>query len=401
MEGGQALQPAEIAEVADIRPPGLVALRQPGDGDAGQQDIGHGAGEQRGGHDPDRLFHGELEARGGLGDGLEAHESPGGQGDDVQDLAEGARLVLRKGQLRVPGRTALPPQHGESADQDAREQRDGKDRLDPYRRAFSVDAQSPAQQDRSHAHQRLAEIDVVAQDGVVEAELECTGKQESADQGQGRGVGPDDSNVNQHQEPRAEKAVVVAEHLRRVGERASGVGVAVHQIVVVDADDQHDHRAEGDAEGGPQRPGHGQERSPRHDESAPSYGAAEGQSPYADRGQIFSEVLTLRQGHRFVFHIDCLPRPPGSAAGSAPGSPTVSERPAILAARAIDTIFLFSYDIIRPSEAFCNRRSQQKMQKLRRRDANRETLRCSGERRHEIRTKIGIAICGFSHIIGL
>ena len=79
--------------------------------------------------------------------------------------------------------------------------------------------------------------------------------------------------------------MVIAEDHFGEGEGTARVGIPVHQIGIVYADDQHDQRADQDAQRRAQRPRDGQEGIARHDEGAPADAAAEGQGPDRQRRQ--------------------------------------------------------------------------------------------------------------------
>ena len=114
----------------------------------------------------------------------------------------------------------------------------------------------------------------------MEAKLKDITKQIPSDQGERRRVRPDNSNVNKDQKPRAQKAVVIAKGADCIGQRAARVGEFVHQIMVVDADDPHNDRADHDTKHGSQRTRRRQERCPRHHKRTPSDCTAKGQRPH-------------------------------------------------------------------------------------------------------------------------
>ena len=85
------------------------------------------------------------------------------------------------------------------------------DRLKIRGKPFSENAYTAAQQQHADRSQNLAEVDIVAGDLIVEAEHEHIAQQISANQRERGQVSPDNNNINEHKEPRAEKAVVIAQ----------------------------------------------------------------------------------------------------------------------------------------------------------------------------------------------
>ena len=70
--------------------------------------------------------------------------------------------------------------------------------------------------------------------------------------------------------------------------------VAVHQIVIVSRQDQHDRPADAQAQRASDGAGNGQEGAARHDERAPADAAAEGQRPCPEGAQIFLPGFQIR-----------------------------------------------------------------------------------------------------------
>ena len=69
--------------------------------------------------------------------------------------------------------------------------------------------------------------------------------------------------------------------------------MAVHHVVVVHADYQHDEGPHRHADGRAQRPRDRQESRPRHDKRPPADGASKRQRPDPKRGQITLQILVV------------------------------------------------------------------------------------------------------------
>ena len=146
--------------------------------------------------------------------------------------------------------------------------------------------QRPARRQHRRRKQQLAAPDLPAREAVVEAEAEHAAEERALHQRQRGGVRPDDRRVGQQQEPAAEEGVVMVAQLLDTGVGAAGVGMALHQVVVVERDDPHHQRADDDPQHRAQGPRHRQERRPRHDERAPADGAAERERPRRQDGEV-------------------------------------------------------------------------------------------------------------------
>jgi hypothetical protein len=75
-------------------------------------------------------------------------------------------------------------------------------------------------------------------------ELKRAAQKRSCDEWKRRCVGPEDRDIAQDQEPRAEETVVIAEAALGVGIGAAAVRKAVHQVMIVACQNQHDRRAQ-------------------------------------------------------------------------------------------------------------------------------------------------------------
>ena len=212
-------------------------------------------------------------------DGFKAHEGPGGQGEYGERTAQ--RGVVR-GKSRFQRRPAAAVGHGRDEAQDhADQQPDGRNDLHPHGDA-PAQAEQRRDPQRRHGQQNLAQIDAEARDLIVKAKLERIAQQRPRDQRKRRGIGPDDGDIGQYQEPRAQKAVVVAKAPLGIGIGAAAVGEAVHQVMIVQAEDQHHQRPDGDAQGRACGSGDGQKGGAGHNKGSPAHAAPEGQRPRAE-----------------------------------------------------------------------------------------------------------------------
>ena len=236
-----------------------------------------------------------------MGDGLKADVGPGGQRED----GEGAvKCSLLPGKRRIKGLRYVCAKrgHGE-ANHHAREEQHGHYDL----RAgggFAAQTHQRGQHQRADGQQDFPEIDMEAGNFIIKAELEGASEQRASNQRQGRSVGPDDRDIGQDQEPGAQEAMVITEASLRIGIGTARVREPVHQKMIVGGDDQDDHRAEPQADCGPDRAGQRQEGGSRHDKGTPAHAAAKGQRPGAEGAQVrgpFSVSALIRQvvHHRY------------------------------------------------------------------------------------------------------
>ena len=99
--------------------------------------------------------------------------------------------------------------------------------------------------------------------------------------------------------------MIVAQFLFRIGKRAAGIGIALHHVVVIHPDQDHDRCADKHGKYRSQRTGHRQEQVAGHNEGTPSYGASKRQRPGSQRGQIALQsrlVFAQRILLRIIYH---------------------------------------------------------------------------------------------------
>ncbi len=187
-------------------------------------------------------------------------------------------------------------------DQDAAEQEKRKKRLRIRGETLVANHQHAEKDDGGVGQQNLAEPDVVSRDAVMKSELEHAAEQVSHDQCQRGGVRPKNCDVGQRKEPCAEKSVVVAEEVLRIGKRAACIRVFLHHRDVIPTDDEHDKRADQHSDCRADRSGNRQECRARHDESTPTHSTAERQRPDGDRGQIAGKSRFVQFCFVRIFH---------------------------------------------------------------------------------------------------
>ena len=284
VEGGQSLYAVEAFHPPEILHPASESFRLRSGGDQGQGNVGEGRGDQGDHQDPEGFLDGKAEFLRGMGHGLKARIGPRCQEHDEQDPRAG--LVIRREQgLHGAGAGLSSGKHGEEGDEDAHDKEQGQQDLGHGSCPAAFEAHKTENQHRQEGDHDLAEINVIARDGIEIAEVEQITQDIAENKGDGGGIGPDDGQVHQPHEPGGEEAVVITEDRLGEGEGAARIGITVHQIGIVDADDEHDQGADGNAQRRPQRSGDGKEGGSRHDKGAPADAAAEGKRPDRQRGQ--------------------------------------------------------------------------------------------------------------------
>ena len=279
--------------------PAGAALGQGGDRQQGQKDIGCGRRHDGAGQDKEIPLGRVFALRRGMGNGLKAHIGPGRQGKDGKGAVQ-AGVLLGIGRVKQLHARRRVKQGAREAEDDAADEHQRHGDLHPLGQApVQADPGSDAQ--GQHGKQDLAHVHMEARDLIVEAELEQPAKQRAGDQGQGGGVGPDDGDIRQDQEPRADEAMVVAIAALGIGIGAAAVGAALHQKMEVCRQQQHGQRAQADAQGRAHRARDGQEGGAGHDKGPPAHSAAKRQGPGAPGGKIcFFAGRETRLGSRLT-----------------------------------------------------------------------------------------------------
>ena len=289
VEGRHGLDARQVAPIPDVFQPGAVAVRVGGDGQQRDQGVQQPRGDQRRHHHPEDLPVGEGELLGAVGDALEADEGPGADDRDLDDLSQDAGVGNSAG---LEGYLQTEHRRDEHGDDSPTEHADQAGHQ-PHGQLVAVGAQIGRGQDHRDGDHGLAEVDVIAEYGVHLPDLKHPAQEVAGEQGDRRGVGPQHRQVGQRQKPAGQKAVVVAEDLAAVGIGAAGVGKDLHHVTVVPADEQHDQRAQHDAQYAAHRSGLPEIAVRRHHQRAPAHRRAqrerpgvEGRQPRAQPGLI-------------------------------------------------------------------------------------------------------------------
>ena len=301
VERRQAFQPAKLAYVGNVRVPVAVALRENGYRQFRQNRVGDNTRDDRRRQNEKGLFRGEVELLRGMRNRLKARERPRRERDEVEHLRR--RTVPRRegglvmGNAAAGNRAEVFDDNRAAAYQNAADEDTGHDGLQPHRQFVSPDTEKAADFQRRQRQHNLPEVHFIPGNLVVEAHLKHAAEEVAEHQRQGRRVRPHDGDVDQHQKPRTQETVVVAEDIFSICERAARVGVALHQVVVVCADNQHDEAADNHAERGTQRAGNRQKGRAGHDERAPADRAPERQRPSIHWREASEQMPLLTFGY--------------------------------------------------------------------------------------------------------
>ena len=94
-----------------------------------------------------------------------------------------------------------------------------------------------------------------------------------------RGVQPDDRGVGKAEEPRAKISMVMSERRRRIGIDPAWPRLVVAHVVEVPGNNRHDATGGKKTQQSAERPGLGEKRRPRQDDSIPAYCTSKGKGP--------------------------------------------------------------------------------------------------------------------------
>ena len=209
--------------------------------------VGRSRRDERRDDDADRPPTRERELLGGMRDRLEPDERPRRKHDDCEYLGD-RRLPVgeRRGEARDSA-MVLHENRGDAyryADREDNRESDLEPRDDP----LAAKENAADNEKRGYGGEYLARIDVVAGYMVAEAEAEKPAKDMPTYERERGGVGPRDCDVGEDQEPSADVAVVSAAYALHVSVCAARLREFLYEIVVVPADEKHDHRADAEAD---------------------------------------------------------------------------------------------------------------------------------------------------------
>ena len=252
--------------------------RQYGNCQLRQKHIGKEARNERGPHDPIGFFHGKPEFLRRVGDGLKADECPRRKCHHEENLSQRVALC-REGRSKALQTSFMASHSRRKAQENAEQEKHCKRGLQHARQIFPSHAEQSDQNQRKNGQQRFSEINIISDHLVMEAHLKNVAQYLLGNQGKSRGIGPDDGNIGQAQEPCIKESMIIAKNLLGIGKRATRIGILVHHVLIILADDQHDNRTRKHAEQRAQRASRWQEKRPRHHKRAPAHTAAKRQCP--------------------------------------------------------------------------------------------------------------------------
>ena len=262
-------------------------------------------------HDQADLLVREFKFLRRLGDGIEAHKSPRGDGKGGQDRGGDARGAAvgefvdagvsavghggdGTGLIKAPdgchvGDIGLGgKQGGRHQCEYGAGQQDGENGLHDSRLLYADEVKYRKQHQNRHSEDHLAEIDVKSGDGVVEAELQDVGAAVQAvhDQADGGGIHRHVGQIRRHQEPAADIGGDLTEAGFGKGELTARLGVFRHHIGVAEGDDHHHQCTHHHSDGRTGDAGVGQELFAGVNEGAPADDATESDGPHVHRVQL-------------------------------------------------------------------------------------------------------------------
>ena len=285
MKGGKCGQSGQIAQILQIGGPCPIDLRSCQCGEGGKQDIGQGACDDSSQHDGKALFRRKGEFLRRVRYGLEACKGPWRQHHNAENGKCGI-FFRRKRRSDLEDCGAVFREGGSETDEDAAEEDERHQGLEPGDKFPAVDADKAEAPKRRQGEEHFPKVDIIACDRIMESDLEGVPEKFSEDQGKRRGVRPSDGDEDEEEEPCAQETVVIAHGALGIGIGAAGIGAVVHHVVVVEPDDQHDDSPEKHADGNAQGTCNGEEDRSRHNEGSPSHGAAKSQRPGMKRRKI-------------------------------------------------------------------------------------------------------------------
>ena len=154
----------------------------------------------------------------------------------------------------------------------------------PCDEPFDEDADEAKHDERGDREEHLAQVDFIPEYRVEEAHFEQVAEKVMGEQRHRRCVGPEYRHVGHRDEPCGQKPVIVAERLLRISVYAARIRVAVHEVVVVAGDDEHDGHRDEHADAAACGAGLEQVVVARYDKRAPPDARPDGKSPCGRRG---------------------------------------------------------------------------------------------------------------------
>ena len=302
-----AAEPAESHIGHGARGPAVILAEQIGIGDDDRDSDQNQRVEKRAAddgidHQAAGFFGREVEFFSGLGDRVETHEQPRGNGEDGQHAGYRGTPFGKEGEqvIDVGGfrGDASKDQH-----QHAAREGEGQNELEAARHVHAPEIHIAEEDEESRHHGQFARVDVPSGDRIQIAHIKNAGQDEAAEQREGRAVGGDDAEVAENQRPAADETGPCPEADVGVGEGTARNGVDFNQNAVAERHRAQQPSADEKREACPQRPGIRQKTGSGKDEAAPADDGPYSQCPDFGRAHGFFEFLAIRLRFRRVIHI--------------------------------------------------------------------------------------------------
>ena len=185
----------------------MVSFRNGGRRQQRQRDIGESACDDGYEHDHERLARGEPKFLRRLRNGFKSGERPWRENDDVHRRAE-RRLPRRERRRETENIQSLPRQREDECRRHSQYENQRRGDLDADRQTPSMPARRSRQKERNDDQHHFRQINIVFGYLIEMAFFKYSVQKISGDQRDGRGVRPDDREIDKNQKPRAEHTVV-------------------------------------------------------------------------------------------------------------------------------------------------------------------------------------------------
>ena len=295
VECRQRFQPAQVPQVRDVFRPGIVLQRIRGNRQQEHASVQHRRHNDHSGQDAEALLRIELKLFRTVRDILKSDKRPWRNRRDVQDLVQ-RRGILQHS--RCERMSAAPVLHHR---RDEHHHNRGGKQQRQHNHCPDQPYPAPAADEAEHAYrgnrqQRLAQVYVIAENRVQVSEPQHIPEEVPRKQRQARQVRPENSDIGQGQEPHRQEPVVMPQVFPCVRIQPAGSRLLLHQEMVVHADDQHEHRADAQAQYTAHRPCNRQVIVCSHDKRTPPDTAPDAQGPCANGWNVRDQCCTAETG---------------------------------------------------------------------------------------------------------
>ena len=113
------------------------------------------------------------------------------------------------------------------------------------------------------------------------------------DKPQSRGIGPDYCDIHKYQKPGTHIAMIIAKGLCCISQCSSTIGKLVHQVMIVNPDDEHHKGSKENSQSRTKWSCLGKKSCPGHDKSTPSHSTSKGKCPDMNGGKKLIKTLFL------------------------------------------------------------------------------------------------------------